>query len=55
MYGNNGQILKVNLSTGEVKKEAYDETLARMFLGGNGLAAKLIYDNVPFNADPRGD
>jgi aldehyde:ferredoxin oxidoreductase len=55
MYGNNGQILKVNLSTGEVKKEAYDETLARMFLGGNGLAAKLIYDNVPFNADPLGD
>jgi aldehyde:ferredoxin oxidoreductase len=54
MYGNNGRILKVNLSTGEVKEEIYDEATARLFLGGNGLAAKLIYDNVPFNADPLG-
>jgi len=54
MYGNRGRILKVNLSTGEIKEELYDESVARMFLGGNGLAAKLIYDNVPFTADPLG-
>jgi len=54
MYGNNGRILKIDLSTGEVKEEIYDESMARMFLGGNGLAAKLIYDSVPFNADPLG-
>lgn len=54
MYGNNGKILKVNLSTGNIKEEFYDEKFARMFLGGNGLAAKLIYDNVPSHADPLG-
>ncbi len=54
MYGNNGRILKVNLSTGQIKEESYDETMARMFLGGNGLAARLIYENVPYTADPLG-
>ena len=54
MYGNNGRILKVNLSTGNIKEEFYDEKSARMFLGGNGLAAKLIYDHVPPYEDPLG-
>ena len=52
MYGNNGKILKINLSTGEIKEEYYDEEFAGMFLGGNGLAAKLIYDNVSSDVDP---
>jgi aldehyde:ferredoxin oxidoreductase len=54
MYGINGKILKVNLSTGHIKEEAYDEKFARMFLGGNGLAAKLIYDGVPRRVEPLG-
>ena len=52
MYGNTRRVVKVNLTSGEIKEELYDEAKARMFLGGNGLAAKLIYDNVPFTADP---
>jgi len=54
MYGNNGKILRIDLSTGEVTEEQYDEAFVRMFLGGNGLAAKLIYDAVPSHADPFG-
>ncbi|MGD2126683.1 MAG: aldehyde ferredoxin oxidoreductase family protein [Desulfobacteraceae bacterium] len=54
MYGHNGKILKVDLSTGDIKHEKYDEEFARMFLGGNGLAAKMIYDIVPSSADPLG-
>ncbi|MBS1238368.1 MAG: hypothetical protein H6R39_28, partial [Deltaproteobacteria bacterium] len=54
MYGNTRRVVKVNLTSGEIKEELYDEAKARMFLGGNGLAAKLIYDNVPFTADPMG-
>ena len=54
MYGHNGKILKVNLSTGSIEEESYDEPLARLFLGGNGFAAKLIYDIVPPDADPLG-
>jgi aldehyde:ferredoxin oxidoreductase len=54
MYGHHGKILKVNLSTATIVEESYDETVARLFLGGNGLAAKLIFEMVPPDADPLG-
>jgi aldehyde:ferredoxin oxidoreductase len=54
MHGNVWWVLRVNLTSGSIKKELLEETKSRMFLGGNGLAAKLIYDNVPPNADPLG-
>ena len=54
MFGHNGKLLKVDLSTNEITEESYDESFARMFLGGNGLAAKFIYDTVPSGADPLG-
>lgn len=52
MYGYFGTILKVNLSSGEIQRETFDEDFARTFLGGNGFAAKIIYDTVPADADP---
>ena len=52
MFGHQGKILKVNLSTGEIREEFYEDEFARMFLGGNGMAAKLIYDSVPPETDP---
>ncbi len=52
MYGYFGTILKVNLSSGEIVRESFDEEFARTFLGGNGFAAKIIYDTVPAEADP---
>jgi aldehyde:ferredoxin oxidoreductase len=54
MYGNHGRILKIDLSTGQTEIEQYDEESAKMFLGGNGLAAKLVHDTVSSNADPLG-
>ncbi|MBN1827816.1 MAG: aldehyde ferredoxin oxidoreductase family protein [Deltaproteobacteria bacterium] len=54
MYGHSGKFLKVNLSTGKAIIEEYDESFARKYLGGNGFAAKMIYDNVPATADPLG-
>lgn len=54
MYGCNGKVLKVDLSAGTVEVENYDESFARKFLGGNGLAARLIHDLVPPDADPLG-
>ncbi|MBL7221261.1 MAG: aldehyde ferredoxin oxidoreductase family protein [Phycisphaerae bacterium] len=54
MFGHHGNILKVNLASGDVAREQFDEPFARKFLGGNGLCAKLIYDNVPSDADPLG-
>jgi len=54
MFGHHGNILKVNLASGDVERKQFDEPFARKFLGGNGLCAKLIYDNVPADADPLG-
>ena len=54
MFGCHGKVMEVNLSTGAIEEKSYDQALARMFLGGNGLAAKLIFDGVPFDADPLG-
>ncbi|HUV08321.1 MAG TPA: aldehyde ferredoxin oxidoreductase family protein [Spirochaetia bacterium] len=55
MHGYNGKILFVDLSTGAIREEAFDESFARTFLGGNGFAAKLIHDRVPAKAEPTGE
>ena len=52
MFGHSGRYLRVNLSSGTITEKTYDDTFARMYLGGNGFAAKLIYDNVPPAVDP---
>ncbi len=52
MYGHNGKYLKVNLSTDVIVEERYDHTFARMYLGGNGFAAKLIFDSISPDVDP---
>jgi aldehyde:ferredoxin oxidoreductase len=54
MYGYMGRILRVNLSTGEIKEEIPDEQDLRMFLGGAGLATKYLLDEVPKGIDPLG-
>ena len=52
MYGYIGTILYVNLSSREIRREAFDEQFARTFLGGNGFAAKIMYDTVPADVEP---
>ncbi len=54
MYGHQGKLLKVNLSSGHIEEERYTADYVEMFLGGNGFAAKLICDSVPADADPFG-
>jgi aldehyde:ferredoxin oxidoreductase len=54
MYGHQGKLLKVNLSDGHIDEENYSADYAKMFLGGNGFAAKMIFDRVPADADPLG-
>jgi len=40
----NGKIARINLSTGEIKTEALDLDMAKKYIGGRGLASKIIYD-----------
>ena len=49
-----GKILWINLSEGSFKEEELPEEIYRQYLGGYGLAAKLIYENMPAKADPMG-
>jgi len=52
MYGNWGKFLRVNLSTGEVKVEEYDEEFARKWLGSRGLAIYLLLKEMDPMVDP---
>lgn len=51
MYGYNGQYLRVNLKTKEVKVEKLDLEIAKKFIGGRGLGTKFMMDEV----DPKVD
>ena len=51
MLGYAGQILKIDLSTGKIEKEALTPELARKFIGGIALGAKLLNDTVKPNTD----
>jgi aldehyde:ferredoxin oxidoreductase len=51
MKGYGGRLLFVNVATGSSHAEALDEGTARALLGGNGLAARLLYDRVPSRVD----
>lgn len=46
MYGWTGVVLRINLSTGEIRRESTDLKDARLFIGARGLAAKLLADEV---------
>ncbi len=44
-------VLRVNLSTGQIRKEAVPEQIIRNFVGGRGVGTKLVMDNI----DPKID
>ncbi|MCP4197849.1 MAG: aldehyde ferredoxin oxidoreductase family protein [Proteobacteria bacterium] len=47
-----GKILRVNLSTGETGEEPLSEEMVAKYVGGRGLAAKMLYDEVKAGTDP---
>ena len=40
------KLLDVNLSKSKIDSFEIDEMLLRLYLGGKGLGARLLYDNV---------
>ena len=54
MYGWQGTILRVNLTSGEITKEPLNNELAHKYVGGRGLNSKLLYDEVKPGIDPLG-
>ena len=51
MKGYGGRLLFVDLTTGTARVEPLDEGAARALLGGNGLAARVLYEHVPEGID----
>lgn len=51
MKGYAGKLLFVDLSSGEMEERPLKEEDAKNFLGGPALGAKILYDEMPANAD----
>ncbi|SDM45884.1 aldehyde:ferredoxin oxidoreductase [Halogranum gelatinilyticum] len=49
-----GSVLRVNLSTRTVARERVPERWLRDYLGGKGLGARYLYEDVPAGTDPLG-
>ena len=52
MYGWVGKVLRVDLSTGSITKEDINEQWAQEYIGGRGLAAKYLYEELDPNVEP---
>ena len=51
-YGETGFNLEINLSRGSIEKVATDPDTAELYLGGQGSAAKILFERVPPETDP---
>jgi aldehyde:ferredoxin oxidoreductase len=54
LHAYSGQILRVNLSTGQISMESLDRQVLRDYIGGTGLGVHLMYAEVHPDTDPLG-
>lgn len=54
MKGIWNKVIRVDLSANTIKIDSIDESIWRKYLGGSGLGAKLLYDEVNPNIDSLG-
>ena len=52
MFGYHGRILNIDVTDGSCRIETFDNDFARCYLGGNGFAAKILYDREPPGISP---
>jgi len=46
-----GKFLRVDMSEGKLSDEVFDEATLRKYLGGTGIGSKILYEEVPPDAD----
>ena len=51
-YGETGVNLEIDLSRGNIEREETDPRLTELHLGGQGTAAKILWDRVPPEVEP---
>ena len=54
MYGYQGKILHVNLTTGVLEVEEPEEAFYRKYMGGSGMGAYYLLKHTPAGVDPLG-
>ncbi len=54
MTGFLGRILRANLTDNRITEQPLEEYVARTFLGGRGLGAKILFDEIKPGTDPLG-
>ncbi|MGC8786811.1 MAG: aldehyde ferredoxin oxidoreductase family protein, partial [Anaerolineae bacterium] len=54
MFSYMGKILRVNLTESRITEEPLEENVARAFLGGRGLGAKILFDELKPGIEPLG-
>jgi len=47
-----GRLLLIDLSRGKIKKERLSKELCTLYIGGRGLDAKILHDELPPETDP---
>lgn len=52
MYGITGKVLRVNLIEDKIKVQKFEEDFYKKFLGGAGLGAKVLFDELTSEIDP---
>ncbi|MFC2020016.1 aldehyde ferredoxin oxidoreductase family protein [Chloroflexota bacterium] len=52
MAGYETSVLWVDLTTGDIGTRVFDEELSRQYLGGAGLAAKILWEETTADTDP---
>ena len=52
--GYNGKLLRINLSSGRIVEEKLADKLVEHYLGGRGIASKILVDELKANIDPLG-
>src|SRR3989304_2408832 len=51
-YAETGYDLEIDLSRGSIEKVSSERDLTEYYLGGQGVAAKILFERVPPDTDP---
>jgi aldehyde:ferredoxin oxidoreductase len=54
MNGWMGTVLRIDLASGKIVKEPLDPAMARDYVGGRGMAVKILMDELKIDCDPLG-
>ena len=52
MFGYHGRTITIDATDSSFHIATYDQAFARAYLGGNGFAAKILYDRLSPGIDP---